>query len=79
MTDKPTKRPNEPNATGRWENEGGAPRSGDISEQRAHAKRHRDPQQLAKHIIDIAAGDIRDAREPNGKDPAAVEQGGKAG
>jgi hypothetical protein len=38
MTDNPTKRPNDPKATGRWENEGGAPRAGDIAEQRARAK-----------------------------------------
>jgi hypothetical protein len=60
MTDKPTKRPNDPKATGRWENEGGAPRAGDISEQRAHAKRPRDPNQLAKTIVGIATGEITD-------------------
>jgi hypothetical protein len=63
MIDKPTKRPNDPKATGRWENEGGAPPAGDISEQRARAKRPRDPNQLAKTIVGIATGEIED-REP---------------
>jgi hypothetical protein len=39
-------------------------------------KRPRDPNQLAKHIVGIATGEIED-REPmpeeQGKDPAAVE------
>jgi hypothetical protein len=43
-----------------------------------HAKRPRDPNQLAKHIIGIATGEIveRDPTpEEQGKDPAAVERG----
>ena len=75
MTDKPTKRPNDPKATGRWENEGGAPRAGDISEQRARAKRPRDAYQRAKTIVGIAKGEIEDSEptpEEQGKDPAAT-------
>ena len=41
-------------------------------------KRPRDPNQLAKFLVDIVAGDIQD-REPTpeerGKDPAAVKRG----
>lgn len=40
-----------------------------------HPKRPRDPNQLAKHIIGIATGEVDDAPPPNGKDPAAVERG----
>ena len=47
-----------------------------------HPKRPRDPNQLAKHIIDIATGEIED-REPSpeeqGKDPAAAALGRKGG
>lgn len=47
-----------------------------------HRKRPRDPSQLAKLIVDIAAGDVED-RPPTpaeqGKDPAAVERGRKGG
>jgi hypothetical protein len=45
-------------------------------------KRPRDPNQLAKHIIGIATGEIED-REPTpeeqGKDPAAAALGQKGG
>jgi hypothetical protein len=37
-------------------------------------KRPRDPNQLAKAIIDIATGECDDA-PPDGKDPAAVQRG----
>jgi hypothetical protein len=37
-------------------------------------KRPRDPNQLAKAIIDIATGE-RDDAPPDGKDPAAVQRG----
>jgi hypothetical protein len=37
-------------------------------------KRPRDPNQLAKAIIDIATGE-RDDAPPNDKDPAAVQRG----
>jgi len=47
-----------------------------------HPKRPRDPNQLAKHIIGIATGEIED-REPTpeeqGKDPAAAALGRKGG
>jgi hypothetical protein len=45
-------------------------------------KRPRDPNQLAKRIIDIATGEVpdRDPRpEEEGKDPAATELGKKGG
>ena len=43
-----------------------------------HAKRPRDPNQLAKLIADIATGQVEDrppTPEEEGKDPAAVERG----
>jgi hypothetical protein len=42
-------------------------------------KRPRDPNQLGKLIVDIATGDVEDAREDTGKDPAAVALGRKGG
>ena len=45
-------------------------------------KRPRDPNQLAKRIIDIATGKTPDrdpTPEEQGKDPAAVERGRKGG
>jgi hypothetical protein len=48
----------------------------------SHRKRPRDPSQLAKLIVDIAAGEVED-RSPTpeelGKDPAAVAMGKKGG
>jgi len=38
-------------------------------------KRPRDPNQLAKHIVDLATGEATDARPDAGKNPAAVELG----
>jgi hypothetical protein len=35
-------------------------------------KRPRDPNQLAKLIVDIATGEIEDTLEDDGKDPEAV-------
>ena len=46
-----------------------------------HPKRPRDPNQLAKSIIDIATGQKPDrdpTPEERGKDPAAVAMGKKA-
>ena len=48
----------------------------------AHPKRPRDPNQLAKSIIDIATGEKPDrdpTPEEQGKDPAAVERGQRGG
>jgi hypothetical protein len=48
----------------------------------AKPKRPRDPNQLAKLIVDIATGDIQDADPDAGKNPAAValgKLGGKKG
>ena len=48
----------------------------------AHPKRPRDPNQLAKSIIDIATGGKPDrdpTPEEQGKDPAAVALGKKGG
>lgn len=45
-------------------------------------KRPRDPNQLAKLIVDIASGQVEDrdpTPEEQGKDPAAVERGRKGG
>jgi hypothetical protein len=47
-----------------------------------HRKRPRDPNQLAKSIIDIATGAVEDrppTPEEQGKDAAAVEMGRKGG
>lgn len=47
-----------------------------------HRKRPRDPNQLAKSIIDIATGETPDrppAPEEEGKDPAAAALGRKGG
>jgi hypothetical protein len=35
-------------------------------------KRPRDPNQLAKMLVDIVAGEVEDKEPLNGKDPAAV-------
>ena len=47
-----------------------------------HSKRPRDLNQWAKHMVDIATGDVED-REPTpeeqGKDPAAVSLGRRGG
>jgi hypothetical protein len=48
----------------------------------SHPKRPRDPNQLAKSIIDIATGQKPDrdpTPEEQGKDPAAVAMGKKGG
>jgi hypothetical protein len=42
-------------------------------------KRPRDPNQLAKSIIDIATGEKPDRDPDDGKDPAAVALGRKGG
>lgn len=42
-------------------------------------KRPRDPNQLAKMIVDIATGEIEDDLPSTGKDPAAVALGRKGG
>lgn len=42
-------------------------------------KRPRDPNQLAKLIVDIATGDVKDTPVDDGKDPAAVALGRKGG
>lgn len=47
-----------------------------------HPKRPRDPNQLAKHIIGIATGEVEDrppTPEEQGKDPAASAMGRKGG
>lgn len=42
-------------------------------------KRPRDPNQLAKLIVDIATGEVEDEKPGAGKDPAAVALGRKGG
>jgi hypothetical protein len=42
-------------------------------------KRPRDPNQLAKLVVDIATGEADDEPEDTGKDPAAVALGRKGG
>jgi hypothetical protein len=65
-------------AIARWNNEGGAPASGDVSV-RKRPKRPRDPNQLAKRIVDIATGEAEDRDPDDGKDPAAVALGREGG
>ena len=81
MADKHPKKPNDTKALARWNNEGGAPASGDVSN-RKHPKRPRDLHQWAKHMVDLATGEVED-REPTpdeqGKNPAAVELGRRGG
>jgi hypothetical protein len=43
------------------------------------SKRPRDPNQLAKLIVDIATGEVEDTPVDDGKNPAAVELGRKGG
>jgi hypothetical protein len=43
------------------------------------SKRPRDPNQLAKLIVDIATGEVDDTPEDTAKDPAAVALGRKGG
>ena len=47
-------------ALARWDTEGGAPESGDVSA-RQHHKRPIDANQLAKRIVDIASGQSNDS------------------
>jgi hypothetical protein len=42
-------------------------------------KHPRDPNQLAKLIVDIATGEVEEAPVDDGKDPAAVALGRKGG
>jgi hypothetical protein len=57
-------------ALGRWESEGGAPKDG------RYSKRSRDPNQLAKLIVDMATGEaLRESRLEDGTKPAAVALG----
>ena len=42
-------------------------------------KRPRDPNQLAKLVVDIATGEVQDASTSEEKDPAAVALGRKGG
>jgi hypothetical protein len=44
-----------------------------------HPKRPRDPNELAKLILDLATGDATEANLDAGKDPAAVSLGRKGG
>jgi len=82
MSDKAKKPPNDAEmkvrAISRWNNEGGAPASGDVST-RKRPKRPRDPAQLAKLIVDIAAGEVEERDPDEGKDPAAAAMGRKGG
>ncbi len=43
------------------------------------SRRPRDPNQLAKLIVDIATGEVEDIAQDMGKDPAAVALGRKGG
>ena len=57
-------------ALGRWESEGGAPKDG------RNSKRPRDPNELAKLIVDMATGEaLRKTKLEAGKNPAAVALG----
>ena len=57
-------------ALARWETEGGAPRNG------RNPQRPRDPNQLAKLIVDMATGEaLRETKLEDGKNPAALALG----
>jgi hypothetical protein len=56
----------------RWNNEGGAPKGG-------RARRPRDPNQLAKSIVDIATGQADERKPESTKNQAAAELGRKGG
>jgi hypothetical protein len=43
------------------------------------SKRPRDPNQLAKLVVDIATGEVEDTIADDGRNPAAVELGRKGG
>ena len=45
----------------------------------ARPKRPRDPNQLAKLIVDIATGQVEDPDPDAGKDPKAIARGRKGG
>lgn len=83
MTDK-AKKPvvdADPKAIARWDTEGGAPASGDQSTTRRPI-RPRDPNQLAKFIVDVASGEVEDresASEEQEKDASAVALGRRGG
>jgi hypothetical protein len=59
MAEKHPKKPDETKALARWNNEGGAPASGDVST-RKHPKRPRDLNQWAKHMVDLATGEVEE-------------------
>ena len=81
MADKHPKKPRDDKALATWNNEGGAPASGDVST-RKRLTRPRDLNQWAKRMVDIATGEV-ESREPTpeeqGKDPAAVALGRRGG
>ena len=56
------KRKPTPKAIGRWDDEGGAPSGG-----RSRPKRPRDPNQLAKRILEIATGERKGLSRPKKK------------
>jgi hypothetical protein len=81
MAVKHPKKPTDARSLARWNNEGGAPASGDVSN-RKHPKRPRDLNQWAKAMVDIATGEVEDRAptpEEQGKDPAAVALGRRGG
>src|SRR4051812_1232795 len=81
MAEKHPKKPNDAKALARWNNEGGAPATGDVSTRKL-PKRARDVNAWAKQMVDLATGQVEDrdqASEARGKDPAAVARGRKGG
>jgi hypothetical protein len=63
-------------AIARWDNEGGAPESGDVSA-RKHPKRPTDPRHLARRVVDIGTGEVPDnqrlqPKQPTGKGTPVV-------
>jgi hypothetical protein len=67
------KRKPTPKAIGRWDDEGGAPSGG-----RSRPKRPRDPNQLAKSIVELATGQ-REDRKPTKRTLRASKGGAKGG
>jgi hypothetical protein len=78
MADNGPKQPNNnAKSIDRWDDEGGAPSGGRVTGK--YPKRPRDPNQLAKFIVDVATGEATDPDPDQGKDPAAVKRGGSGG
>src|SRR5918993_3073913 len=76
MAEKHPHKPNDAKALARWNNEGGAPASGDVSTRKL-PKRPRDLNQWAKHMVDLATMDEDERRELEKRREAKSEKADK--